>query len=243
MDMKLKIPYEVAISCSNCKLINKCMPAGLSTFELSRIDSLVSQRIKIKRGNDLQRFSNSHQALYIIRTGYFKTVISTNDGRDQVLGFHMSGESIGLAGEISNLYSCKVTALEDSTVCIVPFAKVEEIANTVNGLHSHIRHFYSLEINRENSVMLFLGSMNSEERVATFLLKLSTSHEERGFSPLVLNLKMSRYDIASYLGLKHETVSRTLAKFIRNKLINLKLRELRIINLVALNSLAMDKQR
>ena len=181
------------------------MPLGLSTFELSRIDSLVSQRIKIKRGNDLQRFSNSHQALYIIRTGYFKTVISTNDGRDQVLGFHMSGDSIGLAGEIS--------------------------------------HLYSLEINRENSVMLFLGSMNSEERVATFLLKLSASHEERGFSPLVLNLKMSRYDIASYLGLKHETVSRTLAKFIRSKLIYLKLRELKIINLVALNSLATDKQR
>ena len=85
--------------------------------------------------------------------------------------------------------------------------------------------------------------MNSEERVATFLLKLSASHEERGFSPLVLNLKMSRYDIASYLGLKHETVSRTLAKFIRSKLIYLKLRELKIINLVALNSLATDKQR
>jgi len=216
------------------------MPNGLSNFELSKIDTLVSQRIRIKRGQDLSGLKNN-QSLSIIRTGYFKTVISTNDGRDQVLGFHMSGDSIGLAGELSDLYSCRVTALEDSTVCIVPFSKIEEIANSVNGLHSHIRHLYSIEINRENSVMLFLGSMNSEERVATFLLKLSASHKERGFSPHELILKMSRYDIASYLGLKHETVSRTLAKFIKSKLINLNLRELKINNHLALHSLAIDK--
>ena len=241
MDMKIKAPYDLDVCCSKCSLLNKCMPAGLNSKELTRIDSLVSQRIRVKRGSDLQRFNNGQQSLNIIRTGYFKTVLSTNDGRDQVLGFHMSGDSIGLAGELSELHSCRVTALEDSTVCIVPFAHVEAIANSVNGLHSHIRHLFSLEINRENSVMLFLGSMNSQERVATFLLKLSSSHEERGFSPIDLNLKMSRYDIASYLGLKHETVSRTLARFIKSKLINLNLRELKIINLVALNSLAVDK--
>ena len=243
MDMKLKIPYDSGISCSKCNLLNKCMPSGLGHYELSRIDSLVSQRIKIKRGHDLTRLNNGDQSLYIIRTGYFKTVISTNDGRDQVLGFHMSGDSIGLAGELSELYSCRVSALEDSTVCVVPFSNMEDVANSVNGLHSHIRRLYSLEINRENSVMLFLGSMNSEERVATFLLKLSASHKERGFSPSDLNLKMSRYDIASYLGLKHETVSRTLAKFIKGKLINLNLRELQIINIDALHSLALDKTR
>jgi len=241
MDMKLKLPYETEVSCSKCNLLKKCMPPGLNHNELTRIDSLVSQRIRVKRGNDLFRFNNGSQALYIIRTGYFKTVISTNDGRDQVLGFHMSGDSIGLAGELSDLYSCRVTALEDSTVCIVPFSNVEQIANSINGLHSHIRHLYSIEINRENSVMLFLGSMNSEERVATFLLKLSSTQEEHGFSPHNLNLKMSRYDIASYLGLKHETVSRTLAKFIKSKLINLNLRELKIINRVALTSLSIDK--
>jgi CRP/FNR family transcriptional regulator len=241
MDMKLKIPYKLEVTCSNCNLLKKCMPLGLNNYELTRIDGLVSQRIRVKRGHDLSRLKNGQPSLYIIRTGYFKTVISTNDGRDQVLGFHMAGDSIGLAGELSELYSCQVIALEDSTVCIVPFSNVEEIANSVKGLHSHIRHLYSLEINRENSVMLFLGSMNSEERVATFLLKLSASHEERGFSPIDLNLKMSRYDIASYLGLKHETVSRTLAKFIKSKLIILNLRELKILNLVALNSIATDK--
>ena len=98
MDMKLKLPYETEVSCSKCNLLKKCMPPGLNHNELTRIDSLVSQRIRVKRGNDLFRFNNGSQALYIIRTGYFKTVISTNDGRDQVLGFHMSGDSIGLAG-------------------------------------------------------------------------------------------------------------------------------------------------
>jgi len=241
MDMKLKVPYELDVSCSKCNLLNKCMPAGLNALELTRIDTLVIHRIKIKRGSHLKRLNNGHQSLNIIRTGYFKTVLSTHDGRDQVLGFHMSGDSIGLAGELNDLHSCKVTALEDSTVCVIPFTHIESVANSANKLHSHIRHLFSVEINRENSVMLFLGSMNSQERVATFLLQLSESYGERGFSPLDLNLKMSRYDIASYLGLKHETVSRTLARFIKSKLIHLHLRELKIINLVALNSLALDK--
>lgn len=240
MDMRLNIPTELSIACSKCLQYSQCMPTGLNEYETLRMDSLVTQRVRIKKGNDLYRNNFSEKSMYIVRAGCFKTVISHHDGRDQVVGFHMSGESLGLGVEQSNGANSKISALEDSVVCVIPFVKVEELANSTNDLHSHIRHLFRVEIKRENSVMLFLGSMNSEERVATFLLNLSLSHEARGFSGSNINLKMSRYDIASYLGIKHETVSRTLSKFIKGNLINLNLRLLKIINFKALHSIAND---
>ena len=240
MDMRIKTSSDLNIACSKCLQYSQCMPQGLNDYEKQRIDTLVSQRVRIKKDSDLHRLNYGEKALFILRAGFFKTVISQHDGRDQVVGFHMSGDSIGLGVEQNIENNSKITALEDSVVCIVPFTKIEEVANSSNLLHSHVRHLFRTEIKRENSVMLFLGSMNSEERVATFLLNLSANHESRGFSGTNINLKMSRYDIASYLGIKHETVSRTLAKFIKGNLINLNLRFLKILNFKALHSIAND---
>ena len=206
-------PQTIKVACSNCNLRELCMPMGLSGTEMSKLDGLVGTRRKIKRGAAL--FSNGERfnALYAIRTGFFKTCIATEDGRDQVTGFQMAGEIIGLDGIVGDRHMCDAIALEDAEVCVMPYDRIEELSREVPALQSHVHKIMSREIVREHGVMLLLGSMRAEERLAAFLLNLVQRLHSRGFSQSELVLRMTREEIGSYLGLKLETVSRTFSKF------------------------------
>ncbi|PQA82499.1 transcriptional regulator [Limnohabitans sp. TS-CS-82] len=225
---------SIKVACSNCNLRELCMPLGLNESEMERVDEVVATRRKVARGDNLFRNGDKFNALYAIRTGFFKTRISAEDGRDQVTGFQMAGEIIGLDGIVSDHHTCDAVALEDAEVCVMPFDRIEELSREITSLQRHVHKIMSREIVRENGVMLLLGSMRAEERLAAFLLNLVQRLHARGFSQSELILRMTREDIGSYLGLKLETVSRTFSKFVEDGVVEVKQRHVRILNADAL---------
>ncbi|MBU3646878.1 MAG: fumarate/nitrate reduction transcriptional regulator Fnr [Limnohabitans sp.] len=225
---------SIKVACSNCNLRELCMPMGLNDAAMQRIDEVVATRRKVARGDNLFRNGEKFNALYAIRTGFFKTCISSEDGRDQVTGFQMAGEIIGLDGIVSDHHTCDAIALEDAEVCVMSFDRIEELSREISALQRHVHKIMSREIVRENGVMLLLGSMRAEERLAAFLLNLVQRLHARGFSQSELILRMTREEIGSYLGLKLETVSRTFSKFAEDGIVEVKQRHVRILNPEAL---------
>lgn len=230
-------PSSIKVACSNCNLRELCMPVGLSEQDMSRIDEVVATRRKIQRGENLFRNGDKFNSLFAIRTGFFKTCISSEDGRDQVTGFQMAGEIIGLDGIVSDHHTCDAIALEDAEVCVMPFDRIEELSREIKGLQHHVHKIMSREIVREHGVMLLLGSMRAEERLAAFLLNLVQRLHARGFSKSELILRMTREEIGSFLGLKLETVSRTFSKFVDDGIVEVKQRYVHILNTDALRQI------
>ena len=235
-------PLAIKVACSNCNLRELCMPVGLNEEQLKRIDEVVAVRRKIKRGAALFRNGETFTSLYAIRTGFFKTCVATEDGRDQVTGFQMAGEIIGLDGIVNDHHTCDAVALEDAEVCVMPFDRIEELSREVTALQTHVHKIMSREIVREHGVMLLLGSMRAEERLAAFLLNLVQRLHARGFSQSELVLRMTREEIGSYLGLKLETVSRTFSKFVEEGIMEVKQRHVRILEPDALKRIVNNPQ-
>ncbi|MFM7341108.1 MAG: helix-turn-helix domain-containing protein [Betaproteobacteria bacterium] len=216
------------IACSNCSSRTSCMPTGWGEAHLRQIDNLISSRRSIRRGGVLFYNGEPFSALYAIRTGFFKTSLGTEDGRDQVTGFQMAGEIIGLDGIVNARHTCDAIALEDADVCVMPYDRIEDISRKVVAFQRHIHRLMSREIVREHRVMLLLGSMRAEERLAAFLLDLMQRLQARDFSNSELILRMTREEIGSYLGLKLETVSRTFSRFAQEGLIEVRQRHIQI---------------
>lgn len=230
------------VTCSNCNLRELCMPVGLDPEQMQRVEEVVATRRKIKRGGMLFQNGEAFTSLYAIRTGFFKTCVATEDGRYQVTGFQMAGEIIGLDGIVTSHHSCDAIALENAEVCVMPFNRLEEISREVTALQSHVHKVMSREIVREHSVLLLLGSMRAEERLAAFILNLVQRLHARGFSSSELVLRMTREEIGSYLGLKLETVSRTFSKFVEDGIVEVKQRHVRILDTDALHRLVNNSR-
>lgn len=232
--MKHEVP---PITCSDCKMRDLCMPVGLDKDDIDRIDAVVGGRRRVKRGETLFRSGEQFVNLYAVRTGFFKTCVTTEDGRDQVTGFQMAGEIMGLDGIVNNQHTCDAVALEDAEICTLPFDQIESLSRDMSSLQRHVHQIMSREIVRENGVMLLLGSMRADERLAAFLLNLTQRMQVRGFSSSELILRMTREEIGSYLGLKLETISRTFSKFVSDGVIEVQQRHVRIIDTEALQAI------
>jgi CRP/FNR family transcriptional regulator len=225
---KLRLePFKVA--CSSCNLRELCLPVGLSVDNLERLDSMVATRRAVPRGDTLFRAGDQFESLFAVRTGFFKTCVSSEDGRDQVTGFQMAGELLGLDGICTDTHTCDAVALEDSQVCVIPYSHLEGLSREFTELQHQFHKIMSREIVRDHGVMLLLGSMRAEERLAAFLLNLTQRLQARGFSASALILRMTREEIGSYLGLKLETVSRTFSKFQDDGILEVRQRQIRIL--------------
>jgi CRP/FNR family transcriptional regulator len=228
-------PFKVA--CSSCNLREICLPVGMSAEQLERLDSLVGTRRSVGRGEALFHAGDPFASLYAVRTGFFKTCVASEDGREQVTGFQMGGELLGLDGIGTERHTCDAIALEDSHVCIIPFHQLEDLSRELSDLQRQFHKIMSREIVRDHGVMLLLGSMRAEERLAAFLLNLTQRLRTRGFSSSELVLRMTREEIGSYLGLKLETVSRAFSKFQDDRLLEVRQRQIRVLDPVALQNL------
>ncbi|HEX4859504.1 MAG TPA: fumarate/nitrate reduction transcriptional regulator Fnr [Usitatibacteraceae bacterium] len=228
---------ELKVACQTCNLREICLPAGLNSEEIAQLDQLVNIRRKVRKGDALYRTGEQFDTIYAVRSGFFKTRVTWEDGRDQVTGFSMAGEILGMDGIGQAKFHCDAIALEDSEVCCVPYGRLEEISRELTGLQRHFHKVMSREIVRENGVMMLLGVMRAEERLAAFLLNLSQRLEARGFSPLEFNLRPTREEIGSYLGLKLETVSRTFSRFAQQGLIEIDQKFVRIIDVAGLRKI------
>jgi CRP/FNR family transcriptional regulator len=204
------------------------MPVGLTEREIERVDELVGTRKRIARGMPLYLSGEPFQSLFAIRTGFFKTEVVSEDGREQVTGFQMAGELMGLDGIGSGQHNCDARALEDSEVCVIPFNRLSELSREIDTLQHHFHKVMSREIVRDQGVMMLLGTMRAEERLAAFLVNLSHRFLSRGYSATEFNLRMTREEIGSYLGLKLETVSRGLSRLQDEGLLSVSNKNIRI---------------
>ena len=227
----------IKTACSSCNLRELCLPLGLNHEEMQRLDDLVSSRRRLKRGERLYSSGAPFDAIYAIRSGFFKTDVLIEDGREQVTGFQMAGELLGLDGISTEHHTCNAIALEDSEVCAIPFSRLEVLSREIHTLQHHFHKVMSREIVRDHGVMMLLGTMRAEERLAAFLLNLSQRFTARGFSHAEFYLRMTREEIGSYLGLKLETVSRAFSRFQEEGYIAVQQKHIRILDVAGVKGL------
>jgi CRP/FNR family transcriptional regulator len=217
--------------CSNCHLREVCLPCGMDHADVGRLDSLTFSRRRLKSGASLYRAGDRFEFIYAVRSGTFKTSLDLADGREQVSGFFLGGELMGLDGVAHGRHASSATALEDADVCAIPYTRLTELSAANPGMQHVVSRLMSREIVREHSLMMLLGSMNAEERLAAFLVNLSQRLKARGYSSSEFHLRMSRAEIGSYLGMKLETVSRTFSAFQQQGLLEVDKRHIRIADM------------
>jgi len=226
---------KVATQCSACNLREVCLPCGAQ--DLGRFEGLVYTRRRVKRGDVLFRGGETFESLYAVRSGFLKSSAVLADGRDQVTGFYMAGEIVGMDGIGTGRHSGDVSALEDSEVCVIPYERLADL-----GLQPELHKVMSRALVHDQGVMMLLGTMRAEERLAAFLLNLSQRFVARGYSPSEFHLRMTREEIGSYLGLSLETVSRLFSRFHAETLISVQQRHIRILDVPGLRAV-IDQER
>lgn len=225
------------VTCSICKLRELCLPLGFLGPALGILNTRSSLQRSVRRGATLFRVDDPLEALYAVRSGFFKTRVCCTGRRDQVTGFQMPGDLLGLDGISIDRHCCDAVALEDSQVCVIPYDQLEERSLQCTGLQRRFHKLMGGEIVREQSVMLLRGNTRAEERLAAFLLDLAARLRARDLSPSKLVLRMTREEIGSYLGLELETVSRGFSKLHEEGVLQVRQRHIRIVDEDALNQL------
>ncbi len=225
-------------SCSTCSMHQLCLPMGLGENDMDRLDKIIGRRRKVARDDYLYRMGDTFSNLYAVRVGHFKTCQINAGGEQQITGFQMTGELLGMDAISTDRHHCNAVALEDSEVCEIPFPRLEELFGTMPTLLRHFHRMMSQEITREQSVMLLLGNMRAEQRFAAFLVNLASRYTTRGYSSTNFQLRMSREDIGNYLGLTIESISRLLSKFKKQGLLKVNNREIELLDLTMLKAMA-----
>ncbi|MFL9879988.1 fumarate/nitrate reduction transcriptional regulator Fnr [Herbaspirillum rhizosphaerae] len=228
-------------SCSGCSMHQICLPTGLNECDTQRLDKIIGRR-KVPRDSFLYRIGDPFTSLYAVRVGHFKSYQQNIAGDRQITGFPMTGELLGMDAINTERYQCDAVALEDSEVCEIPFELLENLFAQMPTLLHHFHRALSQEITNEQRIIMLLGNMRAEQRFASFLINLSMSYATRGYSATRFQLRMTREDIGNHLGLTIESISRMIAKMRRDGLIQVRQRDVEILNLSALGKLASGSE-
>jgi len=234
------IPFNAQSRCTNCNMRQCCLPTGLNQSETSRLGGIMVRR-RVWRHDILYRMGDPFTNIYAVRSGHFKTYQLNSEGVEQITGFQMSGDFLGMDAISTDHHHCFAVALEDSELCEIPFPRLQSLLAEMPTLLHHFHRSLSQEITREQSSMMLLGNLSAEQRFATFLVNVSVNYRDRGYSPTRFMLRMTRQDIGNYLGLTIESISRLLAKFKRIGWIKVNQREVELLDLPGLTSLATPK--
>jgi CRP/FNR family transcriptional regulator, anaerobic regulatory protein len=223
-----------AVSCSSCCLKGVCLPCGLDIDKLDEMDELTRVKRRVSKGSGLYRSGDAFESLYAVRSGSFKSVGISRAGDEKVTGLHLPGDVMGLEAINSRKHTFDAVALEDSEVCIISFARLTELALRVPQLQAQLLRVLSSDISRDQGLMLLMGGMDAEQRIAAFLLSLARRYEKLGYASTRFNLRMTREDIGSYLGLTLETVSRVFSRLQRDGLIAARQKDIELKDLATL---------
>ena len=226
--------HDTHAACSACSLSRLCLPLGLGRAELERMDGIVTRSPVMHEGEHLFRVGDPFKSVHAIRSGSYKSYAVDSEGREHVLGFHLPGEIMGLEAIYSGRHMCDAVALDTATVCVLPYTELASLAGEIDGLRTQMFRLMSKDI---ADTAALAGDFTAEERTASFLMDLSRRFHERGFSPVSFNLSMSRRDIANYLRLAPETVSRVFARFEKSRMIAVDRREIRLLDYAKLQEL------
>jgi len=238
MDRKSSNAHYVRPACESCGVRKLCLPVSLNDDELSNMHALVKQRTTLKKGDHLFRSGDSFRSLFAIQTGAMKTYGMTLDGKEQITGFHLTGEVLGLDAIDEDNHHCNAVALEKTEICELPYSDLESLEIKTPNLSHDLSRIMSREIRREQHALMLLTSTTAEQRVARFLLNLHQRQQERGASNNTLHLPMTRQDVGNYLGMAFETVSRQLARLQDSQLLDIKNKDITLLDIDALEAIA-----
>ena len=213
------------------------MPRGMGLEALEKLESIVKRSSALQKGEVLYREGDEFRGIYAVRSGLVKVFATADDGEEQIVGFFLPGEMLGLDAIETQVHACSAVALETSSYCSVPFSELSEVCKEIPELQNQLFRIMSRELSSENQMLLTLGKKNSEEKVATFLLTISTRFHLLGYSANEFKLTMSRQEIGNYLGITFETVSRVFGRLQRNGIINVNRKVIKIIDMTALKNL------
>jgi CRP/FNR family transcriptional regulator len=232
------ISFEtLRVACKNCSLGTLCLPVGLEPEDVERLDGIIKRSRPLHRGDHLFRSGERLRSLYVVKTGSVKTYAPNEEGGEQVLGFHLPGEIIGLDAIEKEEHACSAKVLETSAICEVPFARLEELSTSIPSLQHQIYRLLSKEISQDTEMLLLLGKKSAEERLATFLVSMSKRLRQRGLSATDFYLSMSRHEIGNYLGLAVETVSRLFTRFQDEGLLKVDRKHIQLLDLDCLEAM------
>jgi CRP/FNR family transcriptional regulator len=228
---------KIKVSCENCSLNELCLPRGLGTQDLEKLDQAVKRTRPLQKGDILFRSGDKFRSLYAVRSGCLKLHTASELGEEQIIGFYLPGEIVGLDGLDNSIHSCTAVALETSSLCGLPYANLTDICKRVPALNEQMFRLMGRELSQDNQLLLTITKKNADERIATFLMSLSTRFKRLGYSASEFKLSMSRSDIGNYLGLTIETVSRGMNKFQKQGLISIERKFVRILDMTAMKNL------
>lgn len=230
--------HNQLVNCGDCRLGPLCLPIALSTSEIDQLDDIVKRGRPLNKGEHLFRQAEQFGAVYAVRSGSFKAYSTSDDGTEQVTGFYLPGEILGMDG-ISSLKHCSsAVALETSTVCEIPFGRLEELSSQMPSLQRRFFQIMGNEITKDQQMLTLLGKNSAEERVASLLLSISSRNHHRNLSPTRFRLSMSRAEIGNYMGLTVETVSRVFSRLQKQEIIDVDNREVEILDMAKLKGVA-----
>ncbi len=228
---------RLKVSCGQCNLNELCFPHGMNSEDMDKLDSVVEQHKPLHKNDHLYREGDASHAIYAVRSGSVKTLVESLNGDEQIVGFHLPGELLGLDGFMDGRHTCTAIALETTSVCAMPLPKLEGLCTTLPGLQHQMQRIMGKEVTEEHLMLLMLGKMSAEEKIATFLLSISRRMEERHWKATEFVLSMPRQDIANYLGLAVETVSRLFAQYQESGIIKVDRRRISILKLQRLREI------
>ncbi len=226
------------VECSNCSLNDFCLPQGLTKTELERVEQAIERTIKFSKKEYLFRCNDPQRAIYAVKSGAVKVSISTAEGGEQILGFYLPGDLLGFDAMSRGQHICDAQALDDTLVCELRMENFSELCLNFDSLRHQMMRQMGMEIERDHQLLLSLGQMRTEERLATFLARVSERNRTRGFSALEFNLPMPRIYLASYLGMAVETLSRMFSRLQSDGIIQVRQRLIMITDMEGLLELA-----
>ena len=224
--------------CRDCSLSTLCLPLSLNMEDLDLLDDIVKRGRPLKKGEYLFRQGDEFSSVFAVRSGSLKTYSISDCGEEQITGFHLPSEFVGMSGMDTELYPTSAIALETTSICEIPFELLDELSASVPELRRQLMRIMSREIRDDQQMMMLLSKKTADERIATFLVNLSARFSARGYSATQFRLAMSRNEIGNYLGLAVETVSRVFTRFQQNELIEANGKEIKILNSKELCQLA-----
>lgn len=231
---------EVQASCRQCSLSELCLPRGLTDEELTDLEKVVDQHAPIDKNQYLYRNGDKFRSFYAVKSGAMKSVFTSVDGEEQIVGFHLPGELVGLDGLNTKRHTCDCIVLERSSVCELPSIRMEELCQRYSSLHRAMHSIIGKTISEDQSMLLLLARRSAEERLASFLVSLSQRSMLRGVSGSEFDMPMSMRDIANYLGLAPETLSRLVKKFDKTGVATIDKRRAVILSQDKLNAMMAD---
>ncbi|WP_105199824.1 MULTISPECIES: FNR family transcription factor [unclassified Pseudoalteromonas] len=219
MDVKTQLSGKFAgksnctISCTNCSISQLCLPFSLNGEEMDRLDEIIERKKPLHKGDYLFESGTKLKSIFAVRSGSFKSFTLSEQGEEQITGFHLAGDLVGFDGIHTATHQSFAQAMETSMVCEIPFETLDDLAGRLPKLRQQIMRLMSNEINYDQEMLLLLNKKTAEQRLASFLHTLSRRFSERGFSAREFRLTMTRGEIGNYLGLTVETISRLLSRF------------------------------